>query len=377
VRVFSGLALRKVLLMGQFTLSLVLLIALTVMVLQVRHAVSMDYGMNWQRTAVVGLHGQDPVRVANRFAQESNVGVVAAMSHEPLTWQDRAEDVRVNRSDSRVAVRNYAVDANFLDLFGLKLAAGINFHKDLRRSNEDLVLVNEQFVKRFRLGTPEEAVGRSLVVGDSVRVSIAGVLKDFLFKPATYELEPLILQYKPKDWNVLVVKLGGEDARGTLANFEGIWRKIDPYHPFDGRLYGDIITDVYRMYTDMGVLVGFLAVLALTITFLGLFGIVAFQVERRIKEIGIRKVLGATLASLVLLLARRELFLLLISTLLAVPVGLLLSSLFLEDFAQRIGLGAMSVLPGLIFMYACALLTIGGQALKAAYANPVEALRYE
>jgi ABC-type antimicrobial peptide transport system permease subunit len=142
-------------------------------------------------------------------------------------------------------------------------------------------------------------------------------------------------------------------------------------------MYDDIMVEVYDMYTETITLVGFLAMLAFAISLLGLLGIVTFQVESRIKEIGVRKVLGADVGNLVLLLARRELSLLLVSTVLAVPLALWIASVFLEDFAHRVDVGATSVLPGILLVYLFAFLTVGGQALRAAIANPVEALRYE
>jgi len=377
VRVFSGLTLRKTLLVVQFTLSLVLLIVLTVMVRQVRHAVAMDYGFHWRNTMTVRLQGQDASRVAQQFGQHPNVESIAAMSHHPLTWEDGSSDVRINRADDAIGVREYSVDANFVDLFGLTLVAGTNFHKDLPRSNEKLVLVNERFVQKFRLGTPQEATGRSFLIEDSTEVRIAGVMKDFFYKPATYELGPLMLRFTPGDWNVLAIKLRGGDARETSSHFEALWKKLDPFHPYNGRTYEDIMDETYDMYTETITLIGFLAGLAFAISLLGLLGIVTFQVESRIKEIGIRKVLGAGVGNLVLLLGRRELSLLLIATVLAVPASIFLATLFLESFAHRVTIGVSSILPGILVVYLCAFVTIGWQALRAIISNPVEALRYE
>ncbi|MBI3110433.1 MAG: ABC transporter permease [Ignavibacteriales bacterium] len=377
VRVFSGLTLRKTLLVLQFTMALVLFIVLTVMQRQVTHALTMEYGFQWQNTMTVRLQGQDAVRAAQVFSQQQNVKSVAAMSHHPLTWEDGSGDVRVKKSDEATGVRHYDVDANFVDLFGLDFVAGGNFHKDLPRSNERLVLVNERFVERFNLGSPLDAVGRSLIVGDSMEVRIAGVLKDFYYKPATYELEPLLLRFTPANWNVLAVRLGDGDRSETRRFFEESWKKLDPFHPFEGRMYGDIIEEVYDTFGDMISIVGSLALLAFGISLLGLLGIVTFQVESRAREIGIRKILGAGLRNLVVLLARRELTLLSISTILAVPLGLFISSEFLTSFAHRIDLGVSVLLPGILLIYFCAGVTIAVQTVRAVGANPADTLKSE
>jgi putative ABC transport system permease protein len=302
---------------------------------------------------------------------------VGAISYLPLTWEDGTLDVRLHRSDDAVGVREYSVDANFLDLFGLRLVAGENFRKDLPLSNEKLILVNERFVQRFRLGAPQEAIGRPLLLDDSTEVSIAGVLKDFFFKPATYELEPMMLRFTPADWNILALKLRGGEVKQSLAYFEASWKRLDPFHPFDGRSYDDIIEDVYDYFTETMTIVGFLTIVAFVVSLLGLLGIVTFQVESRIKEIGVRKVLGAGMGNLLVMLSRRELVLLLIATVVAIPLSLWIASLYLETFAHRIELGVSVVLPAVLIVYLCAGVTIGWQTLRAASANPVEALRYE
>lgn len=377
VRIFSGLTLRKTLLVLQFTLALALFIVLTVMQRQVGHALTMEYGFQWQNTMTIQLQGQDAAKVAQQFSQHPNVQSVTAMSHHPLTWEDWSDDVRVKKSDEATGVRLYDVDANFVDQFGLAMVAGENFRKDLPGSNERLVLVNERFVERFKLGSPLDAVGQPLIIGDSTEVQIAGIVQDFYYKPATYELEPLLLTFTPANWNVLAVRLGDGDKTETRTFFEESWKKLDQFHPFTARMYNDIIEEVYDTFAEMITIVGSLAILAFGISLLGLLGIVTFQVESRAKEIGIRKILGAGARNLLLLLARRELTLLAVSTALAIPIGLFISSEFLTSFAHKIDLGISVLLPGIFLVYACAGATIALQALRAVRANSAEVLKYE
>ena len=377
VRIFSGLTLRKVLLVVQFTLTIVLFIVITVMQRQVSHALTMNYGFDWHNTMTVRLQGQDAGRIAQQFSQHPNVQAITAMSHHPLTWEDWSDDVRIRPSDDATGVRLYHVDANFVELFGLSLVAGGNFHKDLPRSNERLVLVNERFVEKFKMGSPGDAIGHSFIIGDSTEIRIAGVLKDFFYKPATYELQPLMLTFAPQSWSVLALRLRGGDIAATKQSLEATWKELDPYHPFTGRMYDEILEDVYDISFETMAIVGFLAVLVFAVSLLGLLGIVTFQVESRVKEIGIRKVLGAETRNLLLLLARKEMALLLLSTLIAVPAGLVLSSGFLEEFAHRIALGVFDVLPAILIVYLCAGTTVVLQAIRAAVANPVGALKYE
>jgi putative ABC transport system permease protein len=375
VKVYSGLTLRKMLLVVQFVLSLVLLILLTAMDRQVRHALTMDYGFDWHRKISIELQGQDAVRLASQLAQHPNVERMTALSHHPISSEDGASDVRIRSSDERVPVRDYSVDANFVDVFRLKLVAGRNF--DGTVSDHRAVLINERFAERFMLGTPQQAVGRSLILGDSVEVQIAGVLKDFLFKPATYELEPLLLRSNPETWRALVAELRSGDVRETLRYFEQVWKKNDPFRAVQARRYEDIVDDAYTIVNGVAVVVTYLAAIAFTVSMLGLFGIVIYQVESRTKEIGIRKVLGAGTRNLIFQLARGEFIVLLVAAILAVPLALLITSEFLAVFPYRIDTGIGVVLPALIIVFGFAGTTVFWQTLRATRANPVKALKYE
>jgi putative ABC transport system permease protein len=321
------------------------------------------------------LQGQDAVRLASQLAQHPNVERMTALSHHPISSEDGASDVRIRSSDERVPVRDYSVDANFVDVFRLKLVAGRNF--DGTVSDHRAVLINERFAERFMLGTPQQAVGRSLILGDSVEVQIAGVLKDFLFKPATYELEPLLLRSNPETWRALVAELRSGDVRETLRYFEQVWKKNDPFRAVQARRYEDIVDDAYTIVNGVAVVVTYLAAIAFTVSMLGLFGIVIYQVESRTKEIGIRKVLGAGTRNLIFQLARGEFIVLLVAAILAVPLALLITSEFLAVFPYRIDTGIGVVLPALIIVFGFAGTTVFWQTLRATRANPVKALKYE
>lgn len=378
IRVFSKITLRKALIVVQFALALVLMIVLTTMYQQTRYALRIDYyGFAWQNIINIDLQGKPYQLVASEMARHPEVAGYSAVSHNMGTWEDSSEDIRLTESDEPLGIRNYSVDARFLDNMGLRLVAGANFKEENAAANDRLVIVNERFVERFKLGTPHEAVGRTLILGKSKEVQITGVTKDFLFKPLTYSLEPMFLEHNPEQWRLLNLKIHGNDVAGVVAHCEKAWKAIDPVHPLSFKFYDDVLRETYETFQDMILMIGFLSVLVFTISLLGLLGIATFTAETKIKEVGIRKVLGACVRDLVILLSRHYMIMLLVAAAIAIPLSILISSKLLQTFAYRIELGPGVILPAVVAMFLAGALAVGWQALRAALSNPVNALRYE
>ncbi len=375
VRFFARITLRKALMVLQFALALVLVIVLTVMYKQVDYALRLDYGFAWQNVINVDLQGRPYQVVATAMARHSGVTNYSASSHNMGTWEDSSIDIRKTESEEPITVRDYSVDARFIENFGLTLAAGNNFKAEA--TYQASVLVNQKFLERFRLGAPQEAIGQTLIIGDSERVQIAGVVQNFIFKPLVYELQPLLLRHDPESWRVLNLKINGPDAASVIAHCTNEWKALDSAHPLQYKFYEEVLQDVYKMFRDIIFMVGFLSLLAFTISMLGLLGIATFTAETKIKEVGVRKVLGADVSQLVLLLSRHYMILLGVAALIAVPFSLWLANLLLQQFAFRITLGPSVILPGLLVVFMTGAITVGWQALRAALTNPVQALRYE
>ncbi len=375
VRFFSKITLRKVLIVFQFALALLLVIVLTVMYKQVDYALQLDYGFSWQNVINIDLQGRPYHLVAQEMAQHSEVANYSASSHNMGTWEDSSIDVRKAANEEPITVRDYSVDARFLENFGLTLVAGTNFKAEaIYQSN---ILVNQKFLERFQLGTPQSALGQTLILGDSQRVQVAGVVQNFLFKPVVYELQPVLLRHDPQHWQVLHLKIHGKDAAGVIAHCEKVWKTIDPAHPLQYKFYADILHEVYTTFRDIVLMVGFLALLAFTISLLGLLGIATFTAETKVKEVGIRKVLGAGVYNLMVLLSGHYMILLCVAAAIAVPLSFWLSNLLLQQFAYRISLSPTLALPGLFAVFFAGGVTVGWQALRAALTNPVQALRHE
>jgi putative ABC transport system permease protein len=293
------------------------------------------------------------------------------------SYSDWTDDVRTSKDKDAVVVREYFTDENYISNFNLKLAAGENFPANHAQKHEQYAIVNEKFIEQFQLGSPIDAVGKTIIVGDSTMLTIKGVLKDFLFKPANYALEPMLMRYNLESWSILNLSIASGNTMQTTAQLEAAWKKLDPSHPFEGRFYEDEIQTIFAGNLDTVWMIAFIGLLGITIACLGLLGITIFTIQSKTKEISIRKVVGASPASLVKLLTRSYVQVIAIAVLLAIPFAVLLGNKLLQGMSQRIALSAGLFIPGVLVIVLLSLLTIGSQTLRAAFLNPVNGLREE
>ncbi|MCB0607702.1 MAG: ABC transporter permease [Lewinella sp.] len=377
IRIFRRVGLRKALLGFQFVLSLVFVSVVTIMVRQTDYAVTKDYGFDRENILNVSLQGQPFERVSQALGRVPGVVRISAISHNMGTWQDSAGDVWVKEGDDPRGVRDYSIDHNYIPNLGLTLLAGSNFPDETNQHRERSVIVNEKFLESFGLGTPGEAVGQTIWLEDSTQVAIAGIVKDFQFKPVDYAIEPLLLRYVPARWNVLNIKLSGNNVPATIAALEKEWKKLDETHAFEARLFDDTMKDTYADYRDMTSIIAFIAFLAVTIACLGLLGMAIFTAETRAKEVSIRKVVGAGVWDISKLLSKGYFGMLMAAVVVGLPLSFYLGGQFLQAFAFHIDLNIWVFLPGILLLLILGMLTIGSQTIRAALANPVDNLRSE
>jgi putative ABC transport system permease protein len=268
----------------------------------------------------------------------------------------------------------YSVDEDFLMALGMGLAEGRAFSEDRPSDAGQAFMVNEAAARLFGWtgeGTPHQ-INRNGQEGE-----VVGVVQDFHFTSLHQEIEPLILTVRPDEFYYLSVRIRPDDVAGALGFLEDTWRQFSPTHPFTYTFLDADFERLYQTEQKLGQIFGLFAGLALAVACLGLFGLAAFMAEQRTKEIGIRKVMGATVSNVVVLLSRDFARLVVVAFVLAAPLAYLAADRWLADFAYRVDLGwAVFALAG-VGALLVALLTVGYQALKVALADPVHALRYE
>jgi putative ABC transport system permease protein len=277
------------------------------------------------------------------------------------------------------------VDHDYVKTLGLQLVAGRDFSKEIFTDKDNAFIINETAVKELGFGTPEKAIGKPLhwkvwvsQTPDSLKKgTVIGVLKDFNYKSLYDKIEVTVLQiYPPAYWKV-AVKMKSADIGNTVGFAKTVWNKYSPDFPMEYTFLDESFNKMYKSEDKLKSLLSIFTAIAIFVGCLGLFGLTAYSVQRRAKEIGIRKILGADVKGLVLLLSKDFVKLVIIALVIASPVAWYFLNGWLQDFAYRINISwwMFGLAAGMAIMIA--LLTISFQAVKAALANPVKNLRTE
>ena len=262
-------------------------------------------------------------------------------------------------------------DEDFLATYGIDFIAGQTFHPDAM--NGDQAILTETAVKMLGWKDP---IGKQLTNG-AEKMTVVGVVKDFHTQSLHGKIGPVLIQNSKRAFWHLSVHVKGENLGETLALLEQSWKQFLPTQTFEFRFAEKAVNELYLEDQRVGQLVGMFAGLAIVVACLGLFGLAAFTAEQRTKEIGVRKVLGASVRSVVFLLSKEFAKLVLIANLIAWPVAYFVIGDWLQNFAYRVDLSWWVFVLGGLLALLIALLTVGYQAIRAALANPIEALRYE
>lgn len=378
LKVYSRLTFRKVLMIIQFTFSLVFILYVIVVYKQVQYMVSADYGFNEKNIVNVRLQGVPYANLAASVSGMAEVERVGAVSHRLGTWDDGASDYKRFREDKPFVMRDFSVNANYISNLQLNFVAGKTFSKD-NEGRESEVILNETALKNFGFDTAPDAVGQTIYADDSLELKVIGVVKDFHFRPMTYQLGPLALRNNPENYSILSAKLTSDDIPGFITKLEPVWKAHDTTHALD---WASMESQIDNAYTDAGfkdiyLIVGYISFVAVCLACLGMLGMAMYSAQTRTKEIGVRKVMGASVTDVVILLSRSFMVLISIAIVVGVPIGYFLSDLFLNRYAYKIEITPGIILSGVFFLALLGALTISSQTLKAAVTNPVKALRYE
>lgn len=377
LKFFRHLGLRKALLVTQFMISLIFISMVTTTFRQLSYAVNINFGTKQKHIFNVQLQGMDYARAKQEFSKVPGVEKISAISNLMGNYTDWADDIRTSKDKDRVTVRDYFTDENYIPNLKLQLIAGENFPANPAQKHEQFAIANETFLKNFQLGSPIDAIGKTIIVGDSLILTIHGVIKDFLFKPADYAIAPMLIRYKPENWSILNLGITSANTIQTVSQLESVWKKLDPYHSFQGRFYDEEVQSMFSSVRDLIWMIAFISMLGITIACLGLLGITIFTTQSKSKEISIRKVIGASPFSLVKLLSKSYVQVMVLAIILASPVSVILANRALQAMSQRITINVWLFVPGVLVVILLSLVTVGSQTIRAAVANPVKSLRTE
>jgi len=269
-------------------------------------------------------------------------------------------------------------DHDFIPDYGIEMAAGRAFQKGMSTDIRGAFLINEAAIKAFGWSSPEEALGKRLQTGWGGRVNpVIGVTKNFHYRGLQTEVEPLVMEFMPEAFDNITLSLDITNLKESLAFVESQWKALFPGNPLESFFLDTDFDRQYRADEQVGSIFGIFTFLGLFIACLGLLGLASFTAESRIKEIGIRKILGASVAGIVFMLSKQFAKWVLLANIIAWPVAYFGMHSWLQGFAYRVNIGILTFALSALIALLIALLTVGYQAIRAAVANPVDTLRYE
>ena len=376
-KLFSKLNMRKVLIVIQFTLSLAFIISASIAFKQYKYALAFDLGFNTENVLNIRLQGNDAAQMENVFRAIPEVTEISKSSMLPSVGNRWGANAKFEDPTDSASLYYNVIDHQYLNLMEHNIIAGSNFEDRPTQEEEESVIVNEFTLKRFNIGTPEEAIDKYIEINRQ-NLRIRGVVKDFQYTTIQDGIGCFGFRYIPERYQILNLKVTTSDPIGLMEKLKATWLEMDDVHEFDATFYDERIQQAYAEFSLMFTIIGFLAFLTISIAALGLLGMGVYTAETRLKEISIRKVLGASERSLITLLAKSFMLLLVISAFIAVPVCyFLFDNVILAESVNRAAIGLPELFLGVIIIFAIGFLTIGSQTWKAARSNPAQTLRNE
>jgi putative ABC transport system permease protein len=379
--IFGHHNLRKVLVGTQFVISITLVAGTMLVYDQLEVVRNQDLGFDKEGILVVPTNGDTAIvkyldAVKNELRQVPGVTDVAGSTTVPGQSANNLY-TEIEMTDGKMSPTNINynfIDHDFLATYDIKLLAGRNFSREVQADDTTAFLINETAVKDFGW-TPEQAIGKK--VNRRYKGKIIGVVKDFHYRSLHTKVEPLMLALTKNVGRMSIRIEGKDDIRATVERVQKKWNELIPYLPFDYSFLDVEFNRQYKADQQLGKVAGIFTGLAMFIGCLGLLGLTSFVVERRTKEIGIRKVLGASVSSVVMLITREFIWLIVIALVVATPLTWYLIGQWEQNFTLQAGINPLRFVMAGISVFLVAWLTISFLSLRAATANPTQALRTE
>jgi len=376
---------RKVLVVAQFGISIVLLIATAITFEQLSYLNNRKLG--YDRNQVITLTYYDALgknydAFYNEMLKSSAIKNVGRSSRIPTgRLLDSQGGLMIMKGDSLVpsgvGLKYVGADDQFFDTYGVEFAAGRNFSKSIPTDDSLAFIINEAAARAIGWKTNEEAVDTDFQYGGT-RGKLIGIVKDFHFESLHQRVVPMVfIPSSQSGVNYLAVKIAGNEMNEGVAHLEKIWRNTLPGRPFEYQFLDDRYKRLYEAEQKEGMLFTIFSGMAIFIACLGLFGLATFNTMQRVKEIGIRKVLGASVPSILRLLSKEIVILIVVANALAWPVAWIFMNKWLDSFAYHIDMNILVYVLSAIAAIILALVTVSAQTIKAAMTNPASTLRYE
>ncbi len=383
----GNISFRKVLVVTQFGISIVLIITTIIVFQQLRYMQNTSLGYDKEHLVTMPYNNfLNPAyeQFRNELLRNPNIKEVARSSRIPTgrLLDEMGASTYVGDSSRPITadIKFVAGDYDFIPTYGVHVVAGRNFSRSYGTDTSNFIL-NESAVSAIGWKTPQDAVGKDFKYG-STRGKVIGVMADFHFESLRNKIVPIILCNPPVTatdsyFNNLSIKVSGNNVQNTLSMVGNTWRKYLPELPYQFTFLDEKFDELYKSEQRQGTIFTVFACVAIFIACLGLFGLSAFTISQRFKEIGVRRVLGANVDSIVLLLSKDFLRLVFVASIIAFPIAWYAMTHWLADFAYRVNIQWWVFMLAAVLALVVALATVSFHAVKAAIANPVKSLRSE
>ena len=373
--------LRRVLVIFQFAISVALIVGTTVIYKQVNFLRGMDLGFESRNLLYIPLNGelrQHAETAKLEFLKHPGILGVSLTSHSPtgIYWDGHNWDWEGKEPETNPWITYFSTDTDFLNTFNAEMTAGSFYKKEFTSGTSESmgkVVINQTFARIMGMENP---VGQRLS-HEGHTYTVIGVVRDFKTEPLYRILEPLVVFYRPERFRYGFIRINPENTIDVLGHIEMVFKQYNPEFPF---FYSFLDEDYRRLYSSeqqLGVLINTFAGLGVLISCLGLFGLATFMAERRTKEVGIRKILGARTGNIFKLLSMEFVLLVALANVFAWPIAYYFMNRWLENFPYRYKFGLDILIFSAALTFIIALLTVSYQSIKTARSNPVDSLRYE
>ncbi len=376
----GGLSLRRGLVVTQFAISQILIIGTIVAVSQMSYVRNADLGFNKEAVWVMNSNADSVVRSKQSALKQELLGIngvqaVSFSSDVPSSENNWSTNFSFDhKPDENFHVFLKFGDEDYLKTFGLQLLAGRSYvQSDTTRE----VIINETLMKKLRISDPSLAIGKEIRLGGGSWRPICGVVKDFKTNSLREETKPIMLGSYKEYYSVSAIKIRSSNLLATKDAVQRTWDKFYPEYATNSYFLDDNINEFYKQENQLSLLYKIFAGLAILISCLGLYGLVSFMAVQKVKEVGVRKVLGASVKNIVFLFSREFTLLILIAFLVAAPLAWYFMNNWLGNFAYRVNMGVGVFSAAILITLLIAWMTVGYKSVKAARANPVKSLRSE
>jgi ABC-type antimicrobial peptide transport system permease subunit len=388
VKVFRQLSLRRALVVVQYTFTLIFITSTVIGYIQYKNILTFDLGFNTANILNIDLQKNKPEALIDKLKAMPEVTGVSQSRIVTSVGNAWGSYMKYEGLRDSVLVLTNIIDENYIPLHQYKLIAGQNFiTRPVTRDATSEVIVNEKILRQFNIANrdAQQAIGEEILLNNK-KLTIVGVIKDFHYATLDENIKPVAFTYLTPDAfltsdkrdGVVNVRINTSNPIETMAKIQEAWKRVDPVHPFRGQFYDDAIEEAYHELSAMIKVIGFLSFIAISIASLGLLGMVVFTTETRLKEMSIRKVLGATSVNLVFLLSRGFIVLLTVSALIALPITyLFFEKVVLTRFPFHDPVGLGELMAGVLTVLTIAVIMIASQTIRAAQRNPAEILKSE